>query len=31
MGRSGTENLLNNPIEFSIKALARGTGFCYNK
>lgn len=26
MGSSGTENLLQNPIEFSIKALARGAG-----
>ena len=26
MGSSGTENLLQNPIEFSIKALARGVG-----
>lgn len=26
MGSSGTENLLQNPIEFSIKALAKGAG-----
>lgn len=26
MGSSGTENLLQNPIEFSIKALVRGAG-----
>jgi imidazole glycerol-phosphate synthase subunit HisF len=26
MGSSGTENLLQNPIEFSIKALAKGVG-----
>ena len=26
MGSSGTENLLQNPIEFSLKALERGAG-----